>query len=75
MSEVKRFRVSGEIVKSKLFAPMRFMKEVQAANISHAKERIYADLGSRHRAKRYEIRILKVEEVEPEEESSVKGER
>jgi ribosomal protein L20A (L18A) len=75
MSEMKHFRVSGEIVKSKLFAPMKFTKEVQASNLSHAKERVYADLGSRHRAKRYEIKIFKVEEVEPGEEPSKRGER
>jgi len=75
MNERKLFRVSGEVVKPKLFSPMKFTKEVQAASISHAKERIYTDLGSRYRAKRYEIKILKVEEVAPNEESSKKGER
>ena len=75
MSETKLFRVSGEIVKAKLFAPMKFTKEVQAANLSHAKERVYTDLGSRHRAKRHEIKILKIEEVKPEEDPSEKGER
>jgi ribosomal protein L20A (L18A) len=75
MSETKRFRVSGEIVKAKLFAPMKFTKEVEATNLSHAKERVYADLGSRHRAKRYEIKILKVEEVGSNEVLSKRGER
>jgi len=75
MSESKLFRVSGEIIKPKLFAPMKFTKEVQAASLSHAKERVYADLGSRYRAQRHEIRILKVEEAESGKESSEKGER
>jgi len=69
VSEVKRFRIFGEIVKPRLFAPMRFAKEVTATKLSHAIERIYADLGSRHRAKRHEIRILRVEEIEPPEEA------
>ena len=68
MGEVKRFRIIGEIVKPKLFTPMKFMKEIPATKRSHAIERIYADLGSRHRAKRHEIRILRVEEVESAEE-------
>ena len=67
MSEVKSFRIFGEIVKPKLFAPIKFMKEIPATKPSHAIEKIYADLGSRHRAKRHEIRILRVEEVEPGE--------
>lgn len=68
MSEVKRFRVIGEIVKPKLFSPMKFSREVPATKRSHAIEKTYADLGSRHRAKRHEIKILRVEEVESGEE-------
>ena len=68
MSEVKRFRVIGEIVKPKLFSPMKFSREVSATKLSHAIEKTYADLGSRHRAKRHEIKILRIEEIEPSEE-------
>jgi len=72
MSEVKIFRVTGEIHKPLQFEPMRFRKEIAAAKREHAVERIYAEMGSRHRAKRYQIRILEVEELEEGEEASGK---
>jgi len=64
LSEVRIYRVTGEIHKSRLFEPMRFSKEVAATKREHAVERIYAEMGSRHRAKRREIKVLKVEELE-----------
>jgi large subunit ribosomal protein LX len=67
MSEVKIFRVTGRIDKAHFFEPITFRKEVAAAKSSHAIEKIYAEMGSRHRAKRNQIKILEVEEVEPEE--------
>ena len=66
MSEVKTFRVTGEINKQKFFIPMVFSKEIRAAKMEHAIERIYAEMGSRHRAKRNQITIIRVEEVQPE---------
>jgi large subunit ribosomal protein LX len=33
----------------------------------HAVEKVYAELGSRHRVKRFHIKIVSVEEVPPEE--------
>lgn len=72
MSEVKIFRVIGEIQKPNL--ETSFNKEVMAAKKSHAVEKVYAELGSRHRVKRFHIQISKVEEVPPEEisDSSLK---
>ena len=67
MSEVKIFRVTGRIDKAHFFEPIIFRKEVAAAKRNHAIEKIYAEMGSRHRAKRNQIKILEVEEVEPEE--------
>ncbi len=67
MSEVKIFRVTGRIDKAHFFEPITFKKEVTAAKRNHAIEKIYAEMGSRHRAKRNQIKILNVEEVEPEE--------
>jgi len=64
VSEARVFRVTGEIHKPKLFEPMRFMRDIAAARAEHAVERICAEMGSRHRAKRHQIRILKVEQVE-----------
>ncbi len=44
-----------------------FKKEIVALKSEHAVEKVYAELGSRHRVKRFHIRIVKVEEVKPEE--------
>jgi large subunit ribosomal protein LX len=61
MIKVKVFRVIGEIQKPNLKTPFR--KEVVAVKPEHAAERVYAELGSRHRAKRFQIKIITVEEV------------
>ena len=59
------FRVTGEIVKPNL--KTTFKKEIRALSPENAKEKVYTDIGSRHRAKRFQIRIQKVEEVSSEE--------
>jgi len=59
------FRVTGKMVKPNL--KTTFRKEVRALKPEDAKEKIFMELGSKHRAKRFQIRILKVEEVPPEE--------
>ena len=67
MSEAKIFRVSGRIDKPRLYEPITFNKEIAAVKEAHALEKIYAEMGSRHRAKRFQIKIISVEEVVPEE--------
>jgi large subunit ribosomal protein LX len=62
MIKVKVFRVTGEIRKPNLKSPFR--KEVIAVKSEHAVERVYAELGSRHRAKRFQIKIISVEEIQ-----------
>lgn len=62
---MKVFRVIGEIRKPNLKTPFR--KEVVAVKPEHAVEKIYAELGSKHRVKRFHIKIVKVEEVPPQE--------
>jgi large subunit ribosomal protein LX len=66
MSKVKTFRVKGEVQKPMQFEPMLFSKEIAAAKREHAVERIYTEMGSRHRAKRNQIVILEVKEIEEE---------
>ena len=61
---MKVFRVSGEISKPNLRTS--FAKEVIAAKPEHAVEKVYAEIGSKHRVKRFHIKILGVEEVTPE---------
>jgi large subunit ribosomal protein LX len=65
MNKVKVFKVTGEISKPNL--KTSFKKEVIAMKSEHAVEKIYAELGSRHRVKRFQIKIAKVEEVPPEQ--------
>lgn len=62
---MKIFRVTGEIHKSNLKAS--FKKEVIALKPEHAIEKVYTELGSKHRVKRSHIRITSVEEVQPED--------
>jgi large subunit ribosomal protein LX len=65
MSEVKVFRVSGEIRKPNF--QTEFRKEVRALKPEDAVEKVYMELGSKHRVKRFQMRISKVEEIGPEE--------
>jgi large subunit ribosomal protein LX len=67
--EVKVFRVSGEIRKPNL--QTEFKKEVRALKPEDAVEKIYMDLGSKHRVKRFQMRISKVEEIGAEEIENV----
>ncbi len=65
MSEVKVFRVIGEIKKPNY--QTNFRKEVRAIKPEDAVEAVYTEIGSKHRAKRFQIEIINVEEVPPEE--------
>ena len=62
---MKVFRVTGEILKPNL--KTSFSKEIVAAKSEHAVEKVYAELGSRHRVKRFHIRIVNVEEIPPDQ--------
>jgi large subunit ribosomal protein LX len=65
MSEVKVFRVIGKIRKPNF--KTEFRKEVRALKPEDAVEKVYMELGSKHRVKRYQMTISKVEELSPEE--------
>ena len=65
MSEVKVFRVTGEIKKPNFHT--NFRKEIRALKPEDAVETVYKEIGSKHRAKRFQIKIVKVEEISPEE--------
>lgn len=62
--EVKVFRVVGKIIKPNYRTSFR--KEFRATKPEEAVERVYQEMGSSHRAKRFQIKIVKVEEVSPE---------
>jgi large subunit ribosomal protein LX len=65
MSEIKVFRVSGKIRKPNF--QTEFRKEVRALKPEDAVEKVYMLLGSKHRVKRFQMTISKVEEIKPEE--------
>ncbi len=58
---MKAFKVTGEINKPRLNTP--FVRELIADKSEHAVEKVYAEIGSRHRVKRYHIKITGVKEV------------
>jgi len=65
LSEVKVFRVTGEIIKPNF--KTSFRKEIRALKAEEAVDSIYKEMGSKHRAKRFQIKILEVREISPEE--------
>ena len=66
---MKVFRVTGEINKPNLATS--FAKEVLADKSEHAVEKVYTEIGSRHRVKRHHIKIVKSIEVPPNEIENV----
>ena len=69
--EVKIYRIEGYMLISHDRNPrwQVFRKEVLALKPEHAVEKIYSELGSRHKLRRKHIRIVKVKEISPEEAS------
>jgi len=59
------FRVVGKILKPNYVT--EFRKEIRALKPEEAVERVYKEIGSRHRAKRVHVKVLKVEEISAEE--------
>jgi large subunit ribosomal protein LX len=62
---LKVFRVTGEIRKPNL--KTSFKQEIVAVKPENAVEKVYAELGSKHRVKRFHIKINSVDEVSPED--------
>ena len=67
--EVKTYRITGRMLLSHDKFPewRKFKIYIRAVKKEHAIEKVYSDLGSRHKLKRYHIKIEKVEEVPLEE--------
>lgn len=73
MAEVKTFRITGEVKKPRTTIP--FVLELRATKEQDAIDRVYTDMGSRHKARRLEIKLEKIEELktsETETKESVK---
>lgn len=66
MSEVKVYRVIGRITKPNF--KTIFRKEIRALKPEQAIEEVYKILGSKHRVKRFHIKISSIEEIREEEE-------
>jgi large subunit ribosomal protein LX len=62
----KFYRIQGEIMKHHFFEPLTFNLLIAADKEEHALERVYAELGSRHRAKRHEIDVTSISEEQEE---------
>ncbi|MCE4618585.1 MAG: 50S ribosomal protein L18a [Desulfurococcales archaeon] len=69
MSDVKIYLVSGEMMLSHDRFPewRKFSIYVRAVKPEDAIEKVYSDLGSRHKLKRYHIKIKEVKEVSLDE--------
>jgi large subunit ribosomal protein LX len=73
VTEVRTFRITGEVKKPRTTIP--FSIEMRATKEQEAIEKIYTDMGSRHKARRLEIKLKKIEELktgETETKESVK---
>ncbi|MGD6852701.1 MAG: 50S ribosomal protein L18Ae [Candidatus Bathyarchaeia archaeon] len=62
---MKAFKVTGEINKPELKTP--FAKEILADKSSHAVEKVYSEIGSKHRVKRVHIKVVEVKELQADE--------
>jgi large subunit ribosomal protein LX len=62
MDQVKTFKILGYIKKKG--RRISFTKDVKALKDSDALEKIYSEIGSRHKAKRFDIKVVEVQEVE-----------
>lgn len=67
--EVKIYRIMGFMLigQDKFPQWVRFTKEIRALKPEHALEKLYSELGSKHKVKRINIKIIEVFEIQPEE--------
>jgi len=56
---VKKFKITGEIRKGQTRIP--FSVEFNALKEEEALQRLYSEMGSRHRARRFEVKITKIQ--------------
>jgi len=71
-NDVKIYRITGLmlIAQDKLPRWQKFIVEVRAIKPEHAIEKVVSEIGSRHKVKRSNIKIVKVEEISPDEVQS-----
>ena len=61
----KVWRATGEYRKKR--KTFNFSKEMIALKEDHVRERLYSEIGSRHRVRRKDIDIQEIKEIKPEE--------
>jgi large subunit ribosomal protein LX len=61
MSDVKIFRVAGEILSPNYTTT--FSKDIRALKPEHAVEQVFTTVGSQHRVKRVHIKVTSVAEI------------
>ena len=71
MSQVKTFIIKGELRKHGEAHPFR--KELRALRKEDALVQLYADMGSRHKAKKFEVNIIGIEEVQTKDQAKAEG--
>jgi len=69
-SGVKVYRVTGVMRLARTGERRKFTIETMAVKPEHAVEKVFNELGSRHKLKRNHIKILEVKELSPEEASN-----
>lgn len=65
MSQVKLYRITGNLRKRGDKLP--FKKDIRALKKEDAVQHLYSDMGSRHKARKFEIAIENVEEIREQE--------
>ncbi|MEB3756085.1 MAG: 50S ribosomal protein L18a [Desulfurococcales archaeon] len=72
MGDVKVFKIKGKMLLSHDKFPewRNFTVEIRALNSKDAVEKVYSDLGSRHKLKRHHIKIEEIREITLEEAES-----
>lgn len=72
MSQVRTFIIQGELRKHGEAHPFR--KELRALKKEDALAQLYADMGSRHKAKKFEVNIIGIEEAQAIDQANPEGE-
>jgi large subunit ribosomal protein LX len=68
MSQVKLYRITGNLRKHGDKLP--FKKEIRALKKEDAVQHLYSDMGSRHKARKFEIAIENIEEIKEQAEAA-----
>jgi large subunit ribosomal protein LX len=68
LSQVKTFQIKGDLRKEGENLP--FHKEVKAVKKEDAVQHLYAEMGSKHKARRFQIIIKSIEETSTRSEET-----